>query len=562
MSNGNNKDGHGRTIPPLPLVPEPLNEDQRYYEFKLYSVPSDKDSPKYTFRMPIINGEEHTRVAIEFFTKIRKVLTGLNLPKGVAQDNLIKQVLEGEALSIYNTTIEEEIILRYDNNRKAAIKAQTTDTIGTVNYPSVQKAKEAAAKAVPKESVTDKDILKGVQAIVKYMTPYKGLEKQKRWMRRYCRKPFDMTTRTYVNHLKRINNEELGVLPPFKANNRLSETDLVDIITHGLPRRWLKEMDRMDFDPLEKSIKELVDFCQRMESTEEMDKDSNTTKAGSSSKDSKSKKKSKTGNRFDKSNKKGEFIPKTDKHCAVHGACGHSTEECRTIKNMKTPSGSNKNSYQNKTWNRKSNDAAKQTKKELAVLIGKTVRKELNAVAKKESKKRTASKDADSDGESVNLAEFNYKDMEKLSLEDKKNKDDDTISINTADIEIDDVDIDNLEDGEISVWNGGQNDITCETISDDSSLESNQNSVWLQPISNSTYRTLADTPCDPPLREGLFATEEDFKSLDHCIDHVREENGELFSILNLVRGQPQPPKKKRRLDDVKPIVFVLFKETA
>ena len=112
MSNGNHKEGHGRTIPPLPLVPQPLPEDQRYYEFKLYSVPSDNDSPKYTFRMPIINGEEDTRTSIDWFNKIKKVLTGLNLPKGVAQDNLIKQVLEGEALSVYASRIGEEITLR------------------------------------------------------------------------------------------------------------------------------------------------------------------------------------------------------------------------------------------------------------------------------------------------------------------------------------------------------------------------------------------------------------------------------------------------------------------
>ena len=60
------------------------------------------------------------------------------------------------------------------------------------------------------------------------------------------------------------------------------------------------------------------------------------------------------------------------------------------------------------------------------------------------------------------------------------------------------------------------------------------------------------------MQEQLFATEEDFTSLDDCIDHVREENGELFSLLNLVRGQQEPPKKKRKLNDLKPIVFVRF----
>ena len=82
MSNGNNKDGHGRTIPPLPLVPEPLPEDQRYYEFKLYSAPSDDKSPKYTFRMPIINGEEEPRVAVKSSGKSIKLSKDLIYPMG------------------------------------------------------------------------------------------------------------------------------------------------------------------------------------------------------------------------------------------------------------------------------------------------------------------------------------------------------------------------------------------------------------------------------------------------------------------------------------------------
>ena len=438
MSNGNHKEGHGRTIPPLPLVPQPLPEDQRYYEFKLYSVPSDNDSPKYTFRMPIINGEEDTRTSIDWFNKIKKVLTGLNLPKGVAQDNLIKQVLEGEALSVYVSKIGDEVTLRWDNARKAAMITQKGDTFDGTKYASERKAKEAAANAIPKPDVNDKDTLKGVQAIVAYMTPYKGLEKQLRWMRRYCRKPHDMKVRTFVNHIKRINNEELRILPPFKESNRLSEEDVIDIITNALPRRWLKEMDRMDFDPMDKSINELVDFCQRMESSEEMDKDSNVAKNKENS--TKSKKKAKTGNGFSKSSKKGEYIPKTDKHCAVHGACGHTSEECRTLQNMKSGSNKPRGNFKNKTWDRKSKDASKQTKEDLAVLISKTVRKELNAVAKKADKKRSAPKGGESDSESVNLAEFNYDNMEKLSklsIDDKKD-DDDTISINTADLEVSD----------------------------------------------------------------------------------------------------------------------------
>lgn len=38
MGNGTNKEGHGHTIPPLLLVPEPLLEDFHHFKFKLCGV--------------------------------------------------------------------------------------------------------------------------------------------------------------------------------------------------------------------------------------------------------------------------------------------------------------------------------------------------------------------------------------------------------------------------------------------------------------------------------------------------------------------------------------------
>jgi hypothetical protein len=52
----------------------------------------------------------------------------------------------------------------------------------------------------------------------------------------------------------------------------------------------------------------------------------------------------------------------------------------------------------------------------------------------------------------------------------------------------------------------------------------------------------------------LFVTDEKYKSLDQCIDDAQMQSDELFSIVNLVRGQP--PRKKVKTKDLKPIVFV------
>ena len=81
------------------------------------------------------------------------------------------------------------------------------------------------------------------------------------------RKPIGLNMRTYVNHLTRINDRELPLLPPFNLNQGLSEYELKDIIHNGLPNSWKNEMIRQGFDPLLRTMDELVLFCERQEAT-------------------------------------------------------------------------------------------------------------------------------------------------------------------------------------------------------------------------------------------------------------------------------------------------------
>ena len=57
-------------------------------------------------------------------------------------------------------------------------------------------------------------------------------------------------------------------------------------------------------------------------------------------------------------------------------------------------------------------------------------------------------------------------------------------------------------------------------------------------------------------KQDLFSTDVAYSSLDDCIDDALTQSDELYSIVNLVRGQP--PRKKSKSLDLKPIVFVRF----
>ena len=54
----------------------------------------------------------------------------------------------------------------------------------------------------------------------------------------------------------------------------------------------------------------------------------------------------------------------------------------------------------------------------------------------------------------------------------------------------------------------------------------------------------------------MFVTDVDYPTLDQCIDDARSQSEDLFSLAKLVRGQP--PRKKAKTKDLKPIVFVRF----
>ena len=54
----------------------------------------------------------------------------------------------------------------------------------------------------------------------------------------------------------------------------------------------------------------------------------------------------------------------------------------------------------------------------------------------------------------------------------------------------------------------------------------------------------------------MFATDEVYDNLDECLDAAQLESDELYSLVNLVRGQP--PRKRRKTKDLKPIVYVRF----
>ena len=156
-------------------------------------------------------------------------------------------------------------------------------------------------------------------------------------MRRHMRKPLELNMRTYVNHLTRINDRELPLLPPFNLNQGLSEYELNDIIHNGLPHSWRNEMIRQGFDPLLRTMDDLVLFCECQEAT------SSSTETRSATTSTKQ-----------HVNHGPKHVTNPIKWCDYHKNRLHNTADCMSLNGPPRKPGNYKSQPHNKThWQRK-----------------------------------------------------------------------------------------------------------------------------------------------------------------------------------------------------------------
>lgn len=389
----------------LPMVPETKVEltKKNSVAVDIATNPADfVNSPKVKFYALRLEGHESVRTILKWRQDMIKIFVGMNIVTGHNQALMAESMMNGTPLTLFQArvaTLAEEA-------REAAAEAANAN-------------QRNAIRAQPlSQHTTTEHVGEGLRHVVTNILPRRILPKVKRYIRRECRKPSDMKVRTYMQHLLRINLSELPELPPFRDTNSITNDELLDIILYGTPKSWQNEMERQGFDPMEHTLNEVITFMERIEATEEFEGRKGLSK-GTSSNAKNSKKRAQ------------DSEDSSQKYCMLHGYGNHSTEECKAvqamIKRRKTTKGKDgdnddrKPSFKNKTWNRKASEAKKQTRKDLAAFIKKTVKdkvqKELSAI----DKKRAAESDDSSDEFDLNaldgeLKNFNYSDMENLHI--------------------------------------------------------------------------------------------------------------------------------------------------
>ena len=171
-------------------------------------------------------------------------------------------------------------------------------------------------------------------------------------------------------------------------------------------------MDRQGFDPMGHDINQVVDFMEQIEAAEDFDPNPKN----------KSKDKSKGKGKNNQPKKSGNG--KSNEFCLYHGECGHSTEDCSVIKSLASQKKAKTNNSNNRgnssgNWKKRAEEHGNKSKKDLAAFIKKEVKKGVDKGLAEKKRKATEEGELDLNALEAELNEFNYEDMENLTMDDK-----------------------------------------------------------------------------------------------------------------------------------------------
>lgn len=239
---------------------------------------------KFSFKG--LDGDHETpREILEWRRNVKRALTGLDLnANGLSSYNMCKQFMRGSAMSSFIAKAGNILV-----NKKA--KAIVTAELARDNYPAATDAGHiiadfnALCTAVVtantrntldhlSENYGQQVVIDSLNEVVKILLPNKTLQRVKQYLRREARKPMDMGVKQYIMHIYRINTEEIARCPPTFDNTQcLTPDEIIDILLFGTPKSWQREMDCQGFDPLAKTVTEVVEFMEHIEMSEDFDGD-------------------------------------------------------------------------------------------------------------------------------------------------------------------------------------------------------------------------------------------------------------------------------------------------
>jgi hypothetical protein len=332
--------------PILPLIPEVLasqeDDKSQFVTFEVKTKAGGNNRNTSTHKRSLRLFEDGSpQQWLELVEEVRRIWTQNSTSEGLDRAATLRAVLKGEALIAFEAAIDD----------------------------SRDEAEEEDPQAITAENVDQ-----AIVQVTKTIFLHCALELQQLWMKRYMRKPEELTTRKMAGAITRINNY-LPMFPDATAASKFSESDLIGLLEWSLPEDWRSKFDLDGYIPTMHTKARLIEECEAIErnivSYNNNDDDNN----------SRNNKKQKSGNprAKDKNVGGGEEDRSNRYFCSE---CGHNpthnTKRCRKIRWKR------QQAQQHASPARKHDGAHKQKEKPFSK---RTFRKELNALTRKAARK-------------------------------------------------------------------------------------------------------------------------------------------------------------------------------
>ena len=282
--------------PPIPLeIPtETKKEKGEFIKVDLKSNPNVADSKTYSFSIGLLYKATPEEI-LKFMDNFDMIVRGQDIKGPGNKYGMMRNLLRGDALRVFD---------------------QGARTFGEENAENFAK-------------VTNK--------LIEYFFPSNALVTQKRYMRRFMRKSRGMTIREFYVRTFEINNR-CAKFPPFKANLKMQDDEIKEIIEFAAPQSWQRELLKQGVEVTSKSLEELVDFFERLETSEQIYGSSGNKKT-----DEKTGQKATEGDSLEKRGanqpahrrssssrrKKRKFVAEGEE-CPIHGY-DHPMGECKLL---------------------------------------------------------------------------------------------------------------------------------------------------------------------------------------------------------------------------------------
>jgi hypothetical protein len=377
----------GVVPPPITFKPSTWyknDSDEHVMSFKLRSSPTEKSSPVYE-----VTAKSFATGSVEQFIQwkrdLQRIITGQNITKLIDKFTMAKRLLHGDALAVFSS-VAAQLDMEDDAEFELALA-------------------ELAQHVFPKNALTN----------------------QKSWLRRSAdaRKASGTLTRQWVARLREINLMLPDFPPDFDESQKLRPEDVNDILEYGIPTKWKAKMVETGFVPADHSPTEFVEFCERLESAEQMlgltsvNKTAKTQEQqGSKPKDSPDGTEKYSGS-FKQNAKASQKRKNTQKRCQSFvdsdgkDGCGyhihsdtHTSNECKVLMAQATSmrGQAEAQSEQSKKKNNKRHNGGGDLHALMAQFkkVSKKLDKHINKQKPKNTKKRPREEDSDSEQESTN----------------------------------------------------------------------------------------------------------------------------------------------------------------